>query len=667
MLPLKGLAPRPISAAVFSGIPRPVTLNSRLLAVFGICGAACLLLCGTAVFHLARVERKVKGVANRIDAEAVPATQLAHQVDRVRDRITRFSRMRGEAERQAVVEAFRSAVQGFGRARISAIGENQGAEIAALSEAALPLLQAWQIKFQDAADQFLRAERSTRALAAQCSLLTTLCAQLFADDGTDIPGARAAEHRPVMLGSLARLSEIQNNVLLASSLLDPSFVGRARQSLERAQRDFRSLIDATAPSDLWDFLTEVNSQFKDVGDELRNLELCLQDQNRTEDELMRAAESVAKLIDPVVPQLVNDTAEVSAETAQDLRSTVIVLAIGAVMFPLAGIGIARLLAGRITRFLAPLAYRLRETSSGIAVQTSQSESTSAGLAALTEEQAGAVEQSNATVDELTRSAEQSLRDLRAITQHLEHTSERVANGDRSVAVMSDAMNDITSASTRIHQVVATIDEIAFQTNILALNAAIEAARAGDAGRGFAVVAEEVRRLAHRSADAAKETSELIVAAQSTTTRGVEAARNVAQDFQAIVGDLVKMRPLLQQTTCASQLQTSEVRSLSTMLHQLQKGTVTSATTAKDFAEFAYSLNQHAGQLDEDAARLSLFLAAEPTKEASPAASTIPPAALLGAAGPVARDVTREPAGSPHRASRSAISRSKSSLVKVTGT
>ncbi|MBI2518478.1 MAG: hypothetical protein HYV95_16480 [Opitutae bacterium] len=193
---------------------------------------------------------------------------------------------------------------------------------------------------------------------------------------------------------------------------------------------------------------------------------------------------------------------------------------------------------------------------------------------------------------------------------MERASADAAHGDKSVREMGAAMNDIAQASQRVHQVVDSIEEIAFQTNLLALNAAIEAARAGEAGKGFAVVADEVRQLAGRSAAAARQTVDLVNTSQATNRRGIEAAQHVERDFQSIIKAVGEVRSLLGQTEGVAHRQAQAAEAMSAAFRQLEARTVDSAERARRSAQFADTLHAHARQLEEEARELSAFAGAD---------------------------------------------------------
>ena len=149
--------------------------------------------------------------------------------------------------------------------------------------------------------------------------------------------------------------------------------------------------------------------------------------------------------------------------------------------------------------------------------------------------------------------------------------------------LKTAMGDITASSTKIAHIVDTIDEIAFQTNLLALNAAVEAARAGEAGAGFSVVAEEVRNLAMRATEAARETSELIDGTVSTIKDGSALVGNTSQAFKEMVTNANKVASYMNEISNASKEQTSGIRQINEAVSEMDKGTQQNAATAQQLS------------------------------------------------------------------------------------
>ncbi len=169
--------------------------------------------------------------------------------------------------------------------------------------------------------------------------------------------------------------------------------------------------------------------------------------------------------------------------------------------------------------------------------------------------------------------------------------------------MTNAIGEITKSSEETGKIIKTIDEIAFQTNLLALNAAVEAARAGEAGKGFAVVAEEVRNLAQRAAEAAKETSSLI----EGTIRAVQNGNEITQSTREAFGENMeisqKVANLVQEISTASKEQSNGIEQVSKAVSEMDRVTQQNAANAEESASASEELNAQAAQMREQVNQL----------------------------------------------------------------
>ncbi|QFT86629.1 Methyl-accepting chemotaxis protein I [Halomonas sp. THAF12] len=223
------------------------------------------------------------------------------------------------------------------------------------------------------------------------------------------------------------------------------------------------------------------------------------------------------------------------------------------------------------------------------------------LAARTRQQAASLEQTTASLDEMTASVADNTAHVGEASQLAEQATGRARQGREVVTDFVATMDEIHTRSRRIGEIVGLIDDIAFQTNLLALNASVEAARAGEHGRGFAVVAGEVRSLASRSADAAREIRTLIEASSSSVERGNGLSRRVGEDMAGIVAAIQGVGERIEQIAHASAEQQRGLEQVNQAMHQM--GGVTQRN--RDMVECA---ELTASTLEEEAERMRAFTA-----------------------------------------------------------
>ncbi|TSE25873.1 Aerotaxis receptor [Tepidimonas sediminis] len=220
------------------------------------------------------------------------------------------------------------------------------------------------------------------------------------------------------------------------------------------------------------------------------------------------------------------------------------------------------------------------------------------LSARTESNAASLEQTAASMEQLTATVRHNADSAQQASQLATSASSVAAAGGEVVQDVVRTMERITASSQRIEQIVAVIDSIAFQTNILALNAAVEAARAGEAGRGFAVVAGEVRQLAQRSADAAKEIKALIQGSVAEVRGGAELVAQAGARMGEIVEQVRQVTQLVNEISAASAEQSSGVAQVGEAVAQLDQNTQSNAALVEEMAAAARSLHQQAERLGE---------------------------------------------------------------------
>jgi methyl-accepting chemotaxis protein len=240
--------------------------------------------------------------------------------------------------------------------------------------------------------------------------------------------------------------------------------------------------------------------------------------------------------------------------------------------------------------------QVRSATDSINTASAEIASGNQDLSARTEQAASNLEETAASMEELTATVRQSADAARQANQLAASASEIAVRGGQVVSQVVTTMDEINHSSKKISDIIGVIDGIAFQTNILALNAAVEAARAGEQGRGFAVVAGEVRNLAQRSAEAAKEIKGLIGASVDRVEAGSRLVADAGQTMSEIVGSVQRVSDIIGEITAASGEQSDGIGQVNTAVNQLDQMTQQNAALVEESAAAAESLKDQATRL-----------------------------------------------------------------------
>ena len=255
--------------------------------------------------------------------------------------------------------------------------------------------------------------------------------------------------------------------------------------------------------------------------------------------------------------------------------------------------------------LVELVSRLRQSSENVAGSSSEIEQGNHDLSARTENQASALEETAASMEELGSTVKQNAASAAEANQLVQNAVRLAEQGGQVVAEVVNTMQGIHDSSREIGDIIGVIDGIAFQTNILALNAAVEAARAGEAGRGFAVVAAEVRGLAQRSADAAKQIKSLIHASANRVETGTELVNRAGTSITEVVQAVQKVQHIMAGISDASQEQAMGVAQVTEAVSQIDQNTQQNAALVEQMAAAASSLKSQSEELVQTAAMFKL--------------------------------------------------------------
>ena len=261
--------------------------------------------------------------------------------------------------------------------------------------------------------------------------------------------------------------------------------------------------------------------------------------------------------------------------------------------------------GKMQDSLTRIVCEIRSSTEQIQVASTQVASGNQDLSSRTEQTAGSLQQAASSMDELTSTIRHSA-DAANQAHGLANSASQIATrGGQVVSQVVSTMDEINASSKKIADIIGVIDGIAFQTNILALNAAVEAARAGEQGRGFAVVAGEVRNLAQRSAEAAKEIKSLIGASVDRVESGSKLVRDAGSTMTEIVESVARVATIINEITAAAAEQSRGIGEVNGDVSQLDEMTQRNAALVEEAAAAAASMEQQSEGLESAVATFKL--------------------------------------------------------------
>jgi methyl-accepting chemotaxis protein len=300
-------------------------------------------------------------------------------------------------------------------------------------------------------------------------------------------------------------------------------------------------------------------------------------------------------------ELVQINRDIAHHEVDQATNQAVMLEVISIVAMIVGVLGAILLGLLITRGINVALKRLADAlGSGAEQVTSASGQVSSASQQLAEgasEQASSLEESSAALEEMASMTRQNADNAGKADSMMGESKKVVSEGSLAVAQMAKAIDQIKASAGETAKIIKTIDEIAFQTNLLALNAAVEAARAGEAGKGFAVVAEEVRNLARRAADAARNTSELIEGSQKQADSSVTVAENLKKTFVGIEETSGKVAVLVSEIAAASKEQAQGIEQVNTGVAEMDKVVQQNAANAEESASASEELSSQAQELN----------------------------------------------------------------------
>ncbi len=576
------------------------TVGRRMSAGLGVVLVLLALVATTAYFALGRSGKAIRMTSDvAVVSERAMALDLsmkellrsvsAFQVSGSREDATAFSTQAGKM-REHFAEMDRMEIDAEVKSRLTASQQ---------------LFGKFESQFQTMVS--LRAERdqfeaSMRPAAETIQKSLQLVLVKARDSGDMSASFKASSSLQNFFEGLMRV----NQFLLTS---DPAQAAAATQSLNKLVEGARAIDKEIAE------MEEFDATFKDP--ERRNaLKAAITESNGLLQGLAKVSEGIARSrvvyekemrtvaadfstrIEEVNKGLAARRGEVeTSSTAAQRRNETLVLGlslVGVVFGVVAGYFIVR----SVTRPIAHVAGLLREGSDRTAAASRQVSSASQAMADGSCQQAASLEETSSSLVEMGSMIKRTAEHTESARQMAGETRKAADLGSDDMKAMKEAMDSIKSAGAEITKIIKTIDEIAFQTNILALNAAVEAARAGEAGAGFAVVAEEVRNLAHRSAEAARETAAKIENSNQRSEHGIRLSERVGNNFNEITQRARKLDTMIQEIADAAKQQSQGIETINAEISRIDQITQANSASAEETASSSAELQSQADRLRE---------------------------------------------------------------------
>ncbi len=262
------------------------------------------------------------------------------------------------------------------------------------------------------------------------------------------------------------------------------------------------------------------------------------------------------------------------------------------------VSLGLVISNAITKPIQQAIGELTTGSSEVSAAAGQVEAASQQLASGAAQQAASIQETSSAIEQTSSMVQQNNDNTRQAAIMAKTAKDSAQESNREMDAMMGSMDELTRSNSEIAKIIKVIDEIAFQTNILSLNAAVEAARAGDAGKGFAVVAEEVRNLAQRSAQAAKDTANIIESNITLFENSVIIAKNVNESLTKIDDESKKVSDLLEEISTATDEQTRGISEINRAIQQMEEVLQSNSSTAEESSAAAIELTSQAENVSQ---------------------------------------------------------------------
>ncbi len=362
---------------------------------------------------------------------------------------------------------------------------------------------------------------------------------------------------------------------------------RAFETIEKAKHLF-------SPTQLenWNRYVSIRSEFAPLPQKMYTARMA-EDWNKAQFLLTKELNPVAQKIQSITSTLVSRNSSLLRTEGEELASSINLMNWIQILSAIIAVVTSVVIVSLITRNVVRVTREIAESSEDVSLTSGHISEGSQKLAEGANIQASSIESVSASMEEMAAMTSQNADNASEAKVLAGQAQESASQGQNTMGEMQRAIHAIKESSDQTAKIVKTIDDIAFQTNLLALNAAVEAARAGEAGKGFAVVAEEVRSLAQRSADAAKDTADLIEQAVENANGGVRITESVSTLFETINDGSTRVANLITEIASASKEQAEGINQVSNSVNDMNQVIQENASNSEESAAASQELSTQA--------------------------------------------------------------------------
>jgi methyl-accepting chemotaxis protein len=393
------------------------------------------------------------------------------------------------------------------------------------------------------------------------------------------------------------------DVLYAVYDKDLSLLDAAIANGDKVYGELAEFRDQTRNQEQRAQLTRIATAFYDCLMAVKNVRIDLNSSLAEKVGRDQARDAALDAIDIFSDRLSEMTIVFADETIKLVDNAWLILVMGLGVALVLSMGISWIFSSSLSNNLKDITTQLTNGSEEVERAAMELSQASNQVATGTSQNATALEETSAAIEQLSSMTARNSENAALAKNLITSASDSVLVSERAMDKVIEAMTQIADSGNEIGKIIKTIDEIAFQTNLLALNAAVEAARAGESGAGFAVVADEVRNLAIRSADAAKNTADLIDKTIENISVGSSLVKQTYDGFGALVTDVRQVSEIIEGVAAASSDQRQGISQITIAIQEMDQVTQKNAAVSEQTAGAASSLTNEAKVLDENSHRL----------------------------------------------------------------